>query len=320
VVVVTGASAGVGRAAARRFARDGASVALLARGEAGLEGARRDVEAEGGRALVVPTDVTDPEQVEAAADAAERELGPIDVWVNCAMATVYAEFLDVEPDEFRRATDVNYHGFVWGTRSALRRMLPRDSGVVVQVLSALSYRGIPLQAPYCGAKHAAKGFTESVLTELRHRGSAVRIPMVQLPGLNTPQFTWGRTKLPRQTRPMPPVFQPEVAADAVHFVAHNDRREIWVGLPTVGVIAAEKLAPRLLDWHLGRTGYDGQQTEQPLDPERHDNLFAPVDEDRGAHGPFDEQAHPRSLQLELAKHRRLLGAAGLAALAAFLRR
>lgn len=315
VVVITGAGAGIGRAAARRFAQDGARIGLLARGRPGLEAAAREVEQAGGEALVLPTDVADPAAVDAAASAVEDAFGPIDVWVNDAMVTIYAEFMDIEPDEFKQATEVCYLGTVWGTKAALERMLPRDRGVIVQVCSALAYRGIPLQAPYCGAKHAVKGFTESVLTELMHNGSNVRISMVQLPGLNTPQFTWGRTKLPKQTQPVPPIYQPEVAADAIHFCAHHKRREIYVGGPTVKTILGEKVAPWFLDWYLARTGYDGQQTDEPLDPKGHDNLFSPVEEDRGAHGPFDERARTRSLQLWLAKNRGLVALAGAGAAA-----
>jgi NAD(P)-dependent dehydrogenase (short-subunit alcohol dehydrogenase family) len=315
VVVITGASAGIGRATARRFAEDGARIGLVARGRTGLEAAKREVEERGGEALVLPCDVADPAAVEAAAAAVEEALGPIDVWVNNAMVTIYAEFFDIEPDEFERATHVTYLGTVWGTRAALKRMLARDRGSIVQVGSALAYRGIPLQSAYCGAKHAVKGFTESVLTELLHNGSNVHVGMVQLPGLNTPQFTWGRTKRPNQTQPVPPVYQPEVAAGAIHFCAHHKRREIYVGSPTVKTILGEKLAPRLVDLYLARTGYDSQQTDQPLDPEGHDNLFDPVEEDRGAHGPFDDRARSRSLQLWLAKHRRLAALAGLGAAA-----
>jgi NAD(P)-dependent dehydrogenase (short-subunit alcohol dehydrogenase family) len=322
-VVITGASGGIGRAAARRFARDGARVALLARGRQGLEAAAREVEQAGGKALVLPTDVADPDQVEAAAEAVEEALGPIDIWVNDAMVTVYAEFMDIEPDEYRRATDVTYHGMVWGTQSALRRMLPRDRGSIVQVCSAMSYRGIPLQAPYCGAKHACKGFTESVITELKHNGANVHVSMVQLAGFNTTQFTWGRTKLPKQTQPVPPFFQPEVAADAIHFCAHHRRRELYVGLPTVLNILGEKVAPWFLDWYLAKTAVGSQQTSQELqDGKGHDNLFEPVDEDRGAHGPFDGRAHAHSVQTSLAKHRRLSVAAlaaGIGAGAALLR-
>ena len=313
VVVITGASGGVGRAAARRFAADGARIGLIARGRKGLEAAAREVEEAGGEALVLPCDVADAEQVEAAAAAVEERFGPIDIWVNDAMVTVYAEFLDIEPDEYRRATEVTYLGMVWGSRAALKRMVPRDHGVIVQVCSALGYRGIPLQAPYCGAKHACKGFTESLITELLHKKSKVRLSMIQLPGLNTPQFTWGRTKLPKQTTPVPPIYQPEIAADAIHHAAHHRRRQIYVGIPTVLNILGERTAPWLLDHYLARTAFSSQMTDQPLDPQGHDNLFSPVDEDRGAHGPFDQQAHSRSPQYELAKHRtKLLVAVGAA--------
>ena len=307
VVVITGASGGIGRATVRRFAEDRASIALIARGRAGLEAAAREVEEAGGRALVLPLDVSDPEAVEAAASAAEEAFGPIDIWVNNAMVTVYAEFLDIEPDEFRRATDVTYHGMVWGTRSALKRMLPRDRGTIVQVCSAMSYRGIPLQSPYCGAKAACKNFTESILTELVHDKSKVKIPMVMLPGVNTTQFTWGRTKLPKQTMPVPPIYQPEVAAEAIHWIAYSNRRQIYVGVPTVLNVLGERVAPWLLDLYLGKTGFSSQQTDQPLDPRGHDNLFEPIDEDRGAHGPFDEQAHRHSPQTWASRHRGALG-------------
>ncbi|MHB1538883.1 MAG: SDR family oxidoreductase [Solirubrobacteraceae bacterium] len=315
VIVITGGSGGVGRATARRFGQDGAKVALLARGRNGLQAAAREVEQAGGEALSLPVDVSRHEEVEAAASSVEDAFGEIDVWVNDAMVTVYAEFLEIEPDEYARATEVTYLGMVWGTRAALRRMLPRDRGTIVQVCSAMSYRGIPLQSPYCGAKHACKGFTESIITELRHKRSKVRISMIQLPGLNTTQFTWGRTKLSRQTMPVPPIYQPEIAADAIHHAAHHRRRQIYVGIPTVMNILGERTAPWLLDRMLARTGYKRQMTERDLDPEGHDNLFEPVDEDRGAHGPFDEQARARSLQYTLAKHRGFV-LAGIGAAAA----
>jgi short-subunit dehydrogenase len=317
VVVITGASGGVGRATARRFAAEGVKIALLARGRRGLEAAAEEVRQAGGEPLVLPVDVAKHDQVEAAAASVEDAFGPIDIWVNDAMVTVYAEFLDIEPEEYQRSTEVTYLGMVWGTRAALKRMVKRDRGSIVQVCSAMSYRGIPLQSPYCGAKHACKGFTESIITELLHHKSKVQISMIQLPGLNTTQFTWGRTKLPKQTMPVPPIYQPEVAADAIHFAAHHKRRQIFVGIPTVMNIVGERTAPWLLDRYLAKNGYQGQMTEHDLDPEGHDNLFEPVDEDRGAHGPFDEEAHSVSPQYELAKHRgKVLAALGLAAMAA----
>jgi NAD(P)-dependent dehydrogenase (short-subunit alcohol dehydrogenase family) len=316
VVVVTGASAGIGRAVAREFAKEGASVALLARGAQGLEGARREVEAAGGSALPVPTDVADPDQVEAAAARVEQELGPIDVWVNDAMTTVFAFFEDVEPDEFRRATEVTYLGAVWGTRSALKRMLPRDRGTIMQVGSALAYRGIPLQAPYCGSKHAMKGFTESLRTELRHKGSNVHLGMVQLPGLNTPQFNHCRSKLPNHPQPVKPIFQPEVAARSVVSAVRKRRREMYVGFPTVYTIWGNKLAPWLAERYLAKTAISGQQTGDPVDPNRPDNLFEPVAKDEGAHGIFDSDAKKVSLQAELTQRRGTIAATALAAAAA----
>jgi short-subunit dehydrogenase len=314
VVVITGASGGIGRAAARRFAKDGARIALIARGRRGLEAAAHEVERAGGEPMVLPVDVADHDQVEAAASSVEDAFGPIDVWVNDAMVTVYAEFLDIEPREYRRATEVSYLGMVWGTRSALQRMLPRDRGSIVQVCSAMSYRGIPLQSPYCGAKHACKGFTESIITELLHEKSKVQVSMIQLPGVNTTQFTWGRTKLPKQTMPVPPIYQPEVAADAIHYAAHHKRRQVYVGLPTVLNIVGERVAPWLLDRYLANSGYKSQMTDADLDPHGHDNLFEPVEEDRGSHGPFDQQAHGISGQYELDKRRgAVLAGLGVAA-------
>jgi short-subunit dehydrogenase len=323
VVVITGASGGIGRATARKFGADRARVGLIARGRRGLEAAAREIEQAGGESLILPIDVADPDQVEAAASSVEDAFGPIDVWINDAMVTLYAEFLDIEPDEFRRATEVTYLGMVWGTRAALKRMVPRDRGSLVQVCSAMSYRGIPLQAPYCGAKHACKGFTESIITELLHHKSKVQVSMIQLPGLNTTQFTWGRTKLPKQTMPVPPIYQPEVAADAIHYAAHHKRRQIYVGIPTVMNILGERVAPWLLDRYLAKTGFSSQMTDQPLASEGHDNLFEPVDEDRGSHGPFDEQAHSISPQYLLAKRRGMVlagvGAAAAGAGAALIR-
>ena len=310
VVVVTGASAGVGRATARVFAERGAKIGLLARGTEGLEGARRDVERLGGEALAVPTDVADADHVEAAAERIEGELGEIDVWVNDAMTGVFAEFKDIEPDEYERVTDVCYHGQVYGTMAALRRMLPRDRGSIVLVGSALAYRGIPLQSAYCGAKHAVEGMFDSLRAELIHNDSSVQVTMVQLPGMNTPQFGWVRSKLPEKAQPVPPIYQPEVAADAIYWAAHHDRREVYVGYSSAQTIIGNKLFPTLGDWYLAKTGYDGQQTGEPTPEERPDNLFEPVEGDRGARGSFDEQARSWSPQLWLDKNKRWLALGG----------
>ncbi len=318
VVMVTGASAGVGRAVARAFARRAARIGLLARGEAGLEGARRDVERAGGDALVLPADVSRPDEVERAAGMLEAAFGPIDVWVNNAMVTVFSPVREMTADEFRRVTEVTYLGTVNGTLSALRRMLPRDRGAIVQVGSALAYRGIPLQAAYCGAKHAIQGFCDSLRAELLHDGSGVTVTMVQLPAMNTPQFDWMKSRLPKRGRPVPPVFQPEVAAEAVVWGARHRRREVYVGYPTVVTTVGNKLAPGLGDRYLASTGYASQQTDQPEDPDRPDNLWAPVDADRdfGVHGRFGSTARGRSWQLWLTEHRGLLaGAAGTLAAA-----
>lgn len=316
VIVVTGASAGVGRATARAFAGQGARLGLIARGRAGLEAAAREVRERGGEALVVPCDVADADAVERAAALVEEGLGPIDVWVNVAMTAVLAEVADTPADEFRRVTDVTYLGSVHGTQAALRRMLPRDRGKVVQVGSALGYRGIPLQATYCGAKHAVQGFMESLRTELQHRRSNVGLTLVQLPGLNTPQFTWVRARTEGTPRPVAPVYQPEVAARAIVWAAAHDRPEVWVGLPTVYTIWGQRLAPWLAGWYLARTAVAGQQTGEPLDPDRPDYVDAPLDDgrDHGAHGPFDAEAHTHSPQLWLTLHRRaVLGGAVVAA-------
>jgi NAD(P)-dependent dehydrogenase (short-subunit alcohol dehydrogenase family) len=317
VAAVTGASAGVGRATVERFARDGARLGLIARGKERLEATAAEVEALGGQALVLPLDVADADAVEAAAAQIEERFGPLDVWVNNAMATVFAPVRDTTPEEFRRATEVTYLGTVWGTMAALRRMLPRDHGTIVQVGSALAYRSIPLQAPYCGAKHAILGFTESLRTELLHEGSNVRVTMVQLPAHNTPQFEWGRAKLPRHPQPVPPIFQPEVAAEAIAYAASHPRRELVVGWPAVKAVYGEKVAPGLLDHILARIGYDKQQTDERLQGERAGNLFEPVPGDYSAHGTFDDQAKSRSLLFELDRRRNPIAfAAGLGAIAA----
>jgi NAD(P)-dependent dehydrogenase (short-subunit alcohol dehydrogenase family) len=297
VVVITGASAGVGRATARAFAREGAYVGLLARGQDGLEGARRDVEKLGGRALVLPTDVADADAVERAAEMVERELGPIDIWINNAMVSVFSPVKEMKPEEYKRVTEVTYLGYVYGTLAALKRMLPRDRGVIVQVGSALAYRGIPLQSAYCAAKHAIQGFVDSLRSELIHDHSNVCVTMVQLPAMNTPQFSWVKSRLPRKPQPVPPIYQPEVGAEAVLFAARNDRREMYVGYPTVEAIVGDKIAPGFADWYLARNGYEAQQTHEPVGPDRRDNLWEPVPGDHGAHGAFDNRASASSPQL-----------------------
>jgi NAD(P)-dependent dehydrogenase (short-subunit alcohol dehydrogenase family) len=305
VVAITGASAGIGRAVALEFARHGAAIGLIARGREGLEGAKREVEGLGGTATIHQADVAEHDQVDRAASEIEDAHGPLDIWVNDAMTTVFAYFDDIEPAEYERATRVTYLGTVWGTRAALKRMQPRNRGTIVQVGSALAYRGIPLQAPYCGAKHAVKGFQESLRCELRARGSHVHTTMVQLPGLNTPQFDHCLSKMPRHPQPVPPMFQPEVAARAIYWAAHHRRRELYVGFPTVYTIIGNKIAPGFAEWYLARTAIKGQQTDEPFDGAAAANLFEPVDSDHdeGAHGIFDAQAHGRSEQAWLSRHR-----------------
>ena len=323
VVVVTGASAGVGRAVAHAFARRRGRIGLVARGREGLEACRAEVEDLGGEALVLPTDVADPDQVEAAAEAVERQFGDIDVWVNDAMATIFARFTEISADEFRRATEVTYLGAVYGTMAALKRMVPRDRGTVVQVGSALSYRAIPLQSAYCGAKFGIRGFTDSVRTELLHDKSRVWITMVQLPAVNTPQFNWCRTKLPNHPQPVPPIYQPEVPAETIYYAAHHRRREIYCGGTAVMAILGNKVLPALADRYLARTGFTSQlMADRPVSPARENNLFEPVPSDAAAHGIFDDKAKTRSYQAWATTHRSMLAGAtvGAAAVSAGLLR
>jgi short-subunit dehydrogenase len=307
VIVVTGASAGVGRATVRAFAKEGAHLGLIARGEDGLEGAKRDVEERGGKALMLPLDVAEFGSVEAATERVEHELGPIDVWVNVAMTSVFSPVKEMKPEEYKRVMEVNYLGYVYGTLAALKRMLPRDRGRILQVGSALAYRGIPLQSAYCASKHAIQGFMDSLRCELIHDRSNVKICMLQLPAMNTPQFGWVRNRLPNKAQPVPPIFQPEIAADAIVFASHKDRREIYVGLPTVEAIVGNKLFPGLLDHYLAKTGYKAQQTNEPKDPSQPDNLFLPVPGDHGPHGTFGSRASNWSPQLWTDKHRATIG-------------
>jgi short-subunit dehydrogenase len=312
VVVVTGASAGVGRATVREFAKHGAHIGLIARGRDRLDATRKEVEDAGGRALVLPMDVADAQAMEDAAGRVEHELGPIDIWINNAMATVFSPVRQMQADEYRRVTDVAYLGYVHGTLAALRYMLPRDQGTIVQVGSALAYRAIPLQSAYCAAKHAIAGFTESLRVELLHDGSNVHVTEVHLPGVNTPQFSWNRTRMPRRPQPVPPIFQPEVPARAIYWAAHHRRRELWVGWPTVQAILGDKIAPGLVDRYLVKS-WDGQQYDGAVDPDRPDNLFHPVPGSYEAHGAFDDRARARSWQLWLNLHRRTLALAGAGA-------
>jgi NADP-dependent 3-hydroxy acid dehydrogenase YdfG len=317
VVMITGASAGVGRATVREFAKRGASIGLLARDHGRLEATRREVESLGGRALALSADVSNADQVEAAAAKMEETFGPIDVWVNNAMVSVLSPVKNTTPEEYRRVTDVTYLGYVHGTLSALQRMLPRDRGLIIQVGSALAYRSIPLQSAYCGAKHAIQGFTESLRSELIHDGSRVRVTTVQLPAVNTPQFSWIKTRMPRHPQPVPPIYQPEVIARAIVWAVDHNRRELSVGVSTVKAIVGDKFIPGILDHYLARIGYGVQQTDELVDPQRPNNLFAPVPGDYRAHGRFDHGARKTSMQLWLNMHRGWL-ALGAGVAAAFL--
>ena len=292
-VVITGASAGVGRATAIAFARNGFNVGLIARGLEGLEGAKRDVEAAGGRALVLPLDVVDAEALSAAADRVVAEWGKIDVWVNDAMATIFSPVHEIEPDEFRRVTEVTYLGQVYGTMAALKHMRSRNRGTIVQVGSALSYRAIPLQSAYCGAKFAIRGFTDALRSELEHDKRRVRLSMVQLPAVNTPQFDWARSRMHKRLQPVPPIYQPEAIAREIVRAARDAPRELWIGRSALKAIVGTLLLPRLGDRILATEGYGGQLTAEAARPDRPDNLFEPVSGDRGAHGRFDTRAHSK---------------------------
>ena len=327
IVVVTGASGGIGRAVAQAFGARGCSVALLARGTQGLEGAEKDVRSAGGEAISIETDMADSRQVQAAADRVENEVGPIAVWVNVAFSSVFSPFDQIEPDEYKRVTEVSYLGYVYGTMAALKYMKARDRGTIVQVGSALAYRGIPLQSAYCGAKHAIQGFNEALRCELLHDKSNVHVTMVQMPAVNTPQFSWVLSRLPRHAQPVPPIYQPELAARAVLFAAdHPQRREYWVGTSTVATLAANAIAPGVLDRYLGKTGFSSQQTSEPQSQDAPVNLWNPADgedgKDYGAHGAFDSKSHGDDPQLWLSHHHNVVGIlfASLVGLAVFLRR
>lgn len=309
MVVITGASAGVGRATVREFAKRGARIGLIARGSEGLEAARQEVEWLGGRAMVLAADVADHEEVDAAAIAAEQNLGPIDIWINNAMTSVFSPAQEMEAEEFRRVTEVTYLGVVHGTMAALRHMVPRNRGTIVQVGSALAYRSIPLQSAYCGAKHAINGFTDALRSELLHDRINGHLTTVHLPALNTPQFDWVKSRLPNKPQPVPPIFQPEVAARGIYWAAHHRRRELFVGFPTVKAIVANKFFPGYLDRYLAKTCYGAQQTDEAANTHRPDNLWNPLSADYGAHGRFDDRAHPRSIQLWATTHRGWIAAA-----------
>jgi NAD(P)-dependent dehydrogenase (short-subunit alcohol dehydrogenase family) len=303
VIVITGASAGIGRATARAFARPGACIALLARGKQGLEGTRRDVEAAGAQALVIPTDVAEEQQVEAAALAVEREWGGIDIWINNAMATIFGPIASLSGDEVKRATEVTYLGAVYGTMAALKRMRARDRGVIVQVGSALAYRAIPLQAPYCAAKHALRGFTDSLRCELLHDQSNIVVTMVHLSAFNTPQFDWAVNHVGKRPMPVPPIFQPELAAKAIVWAARHSRREVCVGWPAVKAIWGNKIAPAYADSYLARFGYQGQITSDSVPADACGNLYHACDVNPGVRGRFDREARHHSLHWLITSHR-----------------
>ena len=303
VVVVTGASAGLGRAIAREFGRHKAWVGLIARNEERLNTAKAEIERSGGRALPLPLDVADPQAIYSAAQRVEDEFGPIDTWVNNAMVSVFSPIEEMQPEEFKRVTEVTYLGVVYGTLAALNRMRQRDRGTILQVGSALAYRSIPLQSAYCAAKHAIAGFTDSLRCELVHQRSGIHVCMVQMPALNTPQFGWVKSRLPHKAQPVPPIFQPEVGARAVYWAAHHPRRELLVGTSTIAAIVGQKFIPGLLDEYLGRTGYRSQQHDGREDPNRPNNLWESVPGNFGAHGSFDERAHSHSVELWIDMHR-----------------
>ncbi len=311
VVVITGASAGVGRATAHAFAREGARIGLVARSSKALEETKREVTELGGDAIVCQADVADPEQLEAAAAAVEAHFGAIDVWVNNAMASVFSPIVEMTPEEFKRVTEVTYLGYVYGTLSALKRMRPLNRGHIIQVGSTLAYRGIPLQSAYCAAKHAIEGFCDSLRCELIHDRSRIRLTMVQMPALNTPQFGWVRSRLPRKAQPVPPIYSPEVAARAIVWASHHRRREIWVGMPTVAAIIGNKLFPAFLDHYLATHGYSSQQYDGKEDPNRPDNLWRPVEGMHATEGVFRSREHRFSPQLWVDLHRNVLMMAAL---------
>lgn len=318
VVVITGASAGLGRAIARRFAQAGAYIGLVARGRDGLEGAKKDVEKLGGKAIIIQGDVADAETAERAAEETEKAFGEIDIWINNAMVSVFSPVKEMKPEDYERVTKVTYLGVVYGTLAALKKMLPRDRGVIVQVGSALAYRGIPLQSAYCASKHAIQGFMDSLRAELIHDKSNVRASMVQMPAMNTPQFSWVKSRLPNKPQPVPPIYQPEVGAEAVYFVAHNDRREMYVGYPTVEAIIGNKLVPAYADKYLAKGGYKSQQTNEKVSEDRQNNLYEPVPGDHGAHGSFDERSIDFSPQLWADENRGKVALAGAGIAAAGL--